>query len=317
VAVRRYAFGLEIVSTYPFEAALAPSRHGDASGQTTALEFVDPAVLVRSWSPRGAVNVMERRLASGRLVISIQCHPDYGYRIVAPGYGHHVVATDGTRVRSALPVGPAWRWQRLLFAQVLPLASTLRGFDLFHASAVEIGSRAYGFVAASGTGKTSVAAHLVALGAAFVTDDVMALEARTDNVCVHPGPGMVAVHGGELRAMTREGRARMGRVLGRAGKTYLAREPVGNAVPLAAIYYLERSPSVGRFSVSESQPDPRLLLSSAFIWYLRTPQHLGNHLELCARVAERVPLFTVRVPPRVSAVAVAERLMDHSARLQQ
>jgi hypothetical protein len=245
----------------------------------------------------------------------IEHHPIAGYLVAAPGHGTHLVSSDGRSVWSALPNVPAWRWQRLLFAQVLPLAATLQGLELFHASAVALGDQVVGFVAASGTGKTSVAAHLMAGGAELVTDDVMTLEPREGEVRVHPGTGNFSVHGRELRAMSASGRERLGRPLGRSGKTYLARRPLARPLPLAAVYFLQRHGGPGRFSIEASPSDPRLLLSSAFIWYLRTPEYLRNHLDACARIAAAVPLFTVHIPNGVHAAAVAERIEAHSSSL--
>ena len=72
---------------------------------------------------------------------------------------------DGSRVRSALPRIASWRWERLLFAQVLPLASALRGRELFHASAVALDGGASRSSGCPAPGKSSVAAHLVSRGA--------------------------------------------------------------------------------------------------------------------------------------------------------
>lgn len=309
---RRYVFGLEVESSLVVEAAPVPAGGGGAPRRTT-IEVVAPDVLVDAWSPAEASCVMERRYPSGRLVLSVHQHSELGYRVSAPGHGRHLVSSDGARILSVLPAVTPWRLQRLLFAQVLPLASALHGFELFHASAVALRGRALGFVAASGTGKTSVAAHLIAHGASFVTDDVMALEDRSGEILVHPGAGMAGIHAAELRAMTPQGRGRLGSVLGRAGKVYVSLQPVERALPLAAVYYLERTGRIDRFAIAENRPpDPQLLLSSSFIWYLRSPEHLLNHLDVCARVAGSVRAFTVRVPTGVPASDAAELLEDHA-----
>ena len=80
-------------------------------------------------------------------------------------------------IRSALEDREHSRWQRLMFAQALPLAATLQGLALLHASAAEIDGRAFGFIASSGAGKSSLVVHLVATGdTRLLTDDVLALE---------------------------------------------------------------------------------------------------------------------------------------------
>jgi hypothetical protein len=309
VETRSYIFGLEVVSSLAIQAAPVPPPEG--SLPSTTIEVVAPDVLRRAWRRADAASVIERRYPSGGLVLSVSRHPELGYRVSALRHGRHLVSTDGARILSVLPAVPPWRWQRLLFAHVLPLAATLRGFELFHASAVALRGRAVGFVAASGTGKTSVAAHLIARGASFVTDDVMALEDRSHEIIVHPGPGMASIQAAELRAMSPQGRRRLGRVIARAGKVYLSLRPVERALPLAAVYYLERG-AVDSFCITESQPpDPRLPLSSSFNWYVSTPERLLNHLDTCARIAESARLFTVRVPSMVPASEVARQVEDH------
>src|SRR5207248_1369448 len=139
-----------------------------------------------------AMSVIDRRW-NGRLWLAVDHHPELGYRIYAPRYGRHLVSSDGTRIVSALPNVAPWRWQRLLFAQALPLAATLQGLEALHASAVELGGKAFAFTAASGTGKTSLAMHLVARGATFLTDDVLAVEARVGALIAHPGASTLSV----------------------------------------------------------------------------------------------------------------------------
>jgi hypothetical protein len=304
---RGYAFGLEVESAFPIPVA-APSLNGSPR-RATSLELVSKEELAKAWPAGGAVSVLERRDPHGRLVMSIDRHEAAGYLISAPRYGRHLVSADGRELRSALPNVAPWRCHRLLFAQVLPLAATLQGLELFHASAVAIEGRAYGFIAPSGTGKTSVAAHLVSRGATFVTDDVMALEPYGDGIHVHPGGGMASVHADELRSVPAELLSRLGEVVGRSDKVQLAIELVDCALPLAAIYFLERNGLAGRLVVEPiAPPDPRLLLSSSFISYIETPAHLLQHLDVCARVAESVAMFQVRIPASVPARDVAAAL---------
>ena len=203
-----HAFGIEIAAQFPLP--LASGAPGDGRDRAVALEQVEADALERRWQPRLANTVLERRLRDGRLVMSVQQIPDVGYRVYAPRVGRHLVSPDGRRILSALPALKPWRWQRLLFAQVLPLAATLQGFELLHASAVELDGRTIAFVAPPGTGKTSVAAHLVAGGALLLTDDVLAFESRDDGVIGYPGVRNIAIAAQELDAMSQLGRARLG-----------------------------------------------------------------------------------------------------------
>jgi hypothetical protein len=303
-----YVFGLRVASAFPIPVAAA---NGSGS-RTASLELVSREALARAWRPREAESVLERRDPRGRLVLSIDRHDALGYLVSAPRHGRHIVSPDGRRVRAALPNVAPWRCHRLLFAQVLPLAATLQGLELFHASAVAVDGRGYGFIAPSGTGKTSVAAHLVARGATFVADDVLALEPHAGGIRVHPGGGMASVHASELRAIDPARRDRLGPVLGRSDKVQLAIELADRAVPLAALFFLERDPRASRLELVESEaPDPQPLLASSFISYVSTPERLTTHLEVCGRIAESVPVARVRIPASVTARGAAEAIESH------
>ena len=88
--------------------------------------------------------------------MTLEEHPVLGYRLTTADFGSYLLSRDGTLVRCAPPDEEQWRWQRFFIGQVLPLASLLRGFEVFHASAVHVNGRVIAFVAASGAGKSSV-----------------------------------------------------------------------------------------------------------------------------------------------------------------
>ena len=110
-------------------------------------------------------------------MLAVDEDPGIGYRIDAPEVGVHLVSADGTEVFLPEPQGPDWFWQRLLFAQTLPIAATLQGLGLFHASAVRIGDHAVGVSGAvRSRARARPPTHLIAQGAEFFTDDVLALD---------------------------------------------------------------------------------------------------------------------------------------------
>jgi hypothetical protein len=274
---------------------------------------VSSDVLDGEWKGDEAQQLFERRRRNGRRLMTIAHHEESGYRVWARGFGRHIVANDGLSISCAIPRIAPWQWQRLLFGQVLPLAGALRGLELFHASAVAIEGNAVGFVAASGTGKTTLAAHLVARGAQFMTDDVLSLEPSGKGILAHPGPNLASVDPEELRSMNEAGRERLGKKLGRDGKVQVAPGVVGRPLPLAAVYFLDRSSNApgSQISIRENSVDPRLLLTSSFINYVGRPEHLLKHLDTCARLEASVPLFDVVIPRQFLAVDVATAVQKH------
>jgi hypothetical protein len=291
---------------------VSAEHNGRVHGRAASLRTVSTDKLEAAWRRSGAELLLERRYPSGRRVISIHHHPDVGFRVAAPGYGRHLIAADGAHIDSALPEGVGWRWQRLLFAQVLPLAATLRGFEVVHASAVALGGRAIAFLAPSGHGKTSTAAHLVGRGADFVADDVVALEPTSRGVMAHPGAALAAIDPAELHSMAPAARSRIGERIGRAGKDYVSVRPPREPLPLAAVYFL------GRGSGSKVEIDgatdtaPQAWLTSSFVMYLETPDRLLRHLDMAARLSSDVPAFNLRVPPGNGAADVAAAVERHA-----
>ena len=287
------------------------STTGSTSGRGARWELASPAEVERRWRGVASRCLVDWRYADGRPMLRVD-GGDGGYRVYAPRFGRHHVSADGRRIVSALPRLAAWRWQRLFYAQTLPLAAALQGLDLFHASAVVRRGRAIAFVADSGTGKTSLAAQLVARGSELLTDDVLALDAENGDVRAHPGARMASIAPHEYRALGPAGRRRLGSPIGRSDKLHVAVEPHPAPVPLAAIYFLRRRGDATRASVrAPAAVDPRALLASSFLLYMRSPERLLTHLEVCARLARSVPAYELLLPGNGTAADAAAAVEHH------
>ncbi len=250
--------------------------------------------------------MIDRRHPNGELFMSIDFHPAQGYRIDAPGHGLHVVSRDGCAVHLSTMGVPAWPSQLLLVAQTLPLVAVLQGLEVFHAGGVTIGPSVFGLVGPSGVGKSSVACHLIAQGAGFFTDDVLALDHAHGRLVVHPGPRFVNVQEHELQAVAKGRRARLGEMLGHSDKLHLRPHGDGQPRPLGALLMLRRPAPVSGVVLSPEDPvDPRDLLASAFVTYVQSAERLTAHLELCAVVARGSMTHSVLIGAHASAADVA------------
>jgi hypothetical protein len=306
-AARAYrAFGIDVVD---HTAGGSPAM---ASGEdrTVVIEPRSAAALDGAWRPETATRVLERRRSDGRLVMAVDHSPELGYRVYAPRNGRHLVSPDGSRIVSALPPIARWRVQRLLFAQVLPLASTLQGLELLHASAVTWRGRTAAFVARAGTGKTSTAAHVVASGGTLLTDDVLALEEVDGTLIAHSGVPTLSIDEAELDRMTSEGRARLGTPVGHADKIVLSVPLATRADRLDRLYFLVRT-ATGGLGIDRLDADPVRLLANSFNLYVRTPERIVNQLAIAARLAATVPVCRVRIPVGVPATDVAREVVAH------
>jgi hypothetical protein len=302
------AFGLAVVCDFPLVGAEPAPLRGE--GRTVEVrredsEFPEPS--------GGDTSLLERRLPDGSLGMRVEQLEAGGYRIDAPGHGSFAIAEDGALIRCALADAPAWLAQRPLFGQALPLVATLQGLELFHASAAVINGHAVGFVGPSGAGKTSLAAHLTARGAALLTDDVLSLECREDRVLAYPGVRMANVAREQLDSLSPAARARLGRVIGLTEKVHMevANMP-GEPARLDALYFVERGTNGGRVAFERvDPPEPRHLLGATFMPHIVTPTRLATQLHTCAAVAASVATFRVLAPWSVSAAQLAETVERH------
>ena len=305
------AFGLAVEADFTVPALGAPT---DAPRRTTC-RAVTAAELDAACPVDGWTQDVDLRHPDTRLFLGIRHHPEAGYRIWAPRHGRHLVSLDGTTILSALPQRAQLGWQRLFFAQALPLAAVLHGLEVLHASAVAVDGHGIAFTATSGTGKSSLGAHLVAAGAEFLTDDVLALEHGEGGLIAHPGLGRLSVAAHELASMDPAGRVRLGRRSGTGDKVYVEPVEQAGAVPLRALFCLYRSTGFERIGIREHlPPEPRTVLGSSFLPYVRTPARLLNQLATCAAAVDSVRVFDVELPTAGDARAAAEFVLAHVER---
>lgn len=306
-----HAFGVQVESDVP-----VPGLVGGAPRTprpVTSLTRVGVREIERAWEGASSTRVRDERHPDRSLLMAIDEDPERGYRIDTPGHGQWLVSPDGARVLAAFEYEPVWRWQLVLFAQVLPLVATLRGAELLHASAVAVDGSAYAFVAPSGTGKSSVSMHLVAQGAEFFADDALAVEIGSARVTAHPGGRLVNAHAHELAKLDEHARARLGPVIGTSTKLHLEPPSVRGPLPLAALYFLERR---GHDPIAVNDDvDPTMFLANTFVLHVRTPDRMARQLSVCAGLARTVPTRRVRAPTDAEAPEVARFLLDRMERL--
>lgn len=214
----------------------------------------------------------------------------------ARGHGTGAVIEPG-RIAVDLPGGPAWLRSRLLTAQVLPIAATLAGRECLHAAAVALPAGVVALTAASGTGKSSVAWHMQAHGAAFVTDDVLAVD---DELLAHPGPRLARVATDEHAAAPSPHA-----VLGREDEVHVAATGLCVAASLAAVVVLER----GDRPALQPYADPlAAVLGATYLPWLSFPDRLERHLGIATAVA-RGDVLRCTIGPEETAAGVARRLL--------
>jgi hypothetical protein len=293
-------FGLDVRCAEP--PALLAAAVAAATGRQLELTVYPHDAASPHW-PGGEI-VCDERHPDGTASFRIEHHPEAGYLIEGPTYGRHLLSLDGQRLRCSPGAQPD-AWQRLLVAQVLPFAAVLQGLEAIHASAVVHEGRAIAIAGPSHAGKTSLALALCRRGADFLADDVLALEARPQELVGHPGTPVVGLDHSEAQRLEQAGepstppaglhhdetqppeqiraeatmlgsneRERLLRVVG-------ARAPA----PLSALFLLERRAAASGASF-EPILDALPLLATTFNFVLATPDRLSRLLDVCARIAQ-------------------------------
>ena len=303
-------FGLDVHATDPL-AFLQPSA-AQPTGRALELSLAPPDAEQPRWPP-GATVICDEREPGGKLNFRIESHPQAGYLLWGPRYGHHLISADGRRVLCLPGTCAEHEWQRLLIAQVLPFAALLHELEVFHASAVVHDGRATALMGPSRAGKTSLALELCRRGAGFLADDVLALEIEGETLLGHPGTPIAGVDHEELRRLAREG----GEDHDNEALAVNARErivrmrTVSEPAPLGAVFLLDRRQDVVGGPHFEPVRDAPPLLAATFNFVFAAPSRLRRLLEVCA-LAARCRVERVVLGPDVDAgllaVAVERRL---------
>jgi hypothetical protein len=286
-AHRLVAFGLNVDCDWPLPRSVPAT--GPAPPPATRVRELAGEALDGAWRAP-AERLFEPSYPDGRTRFTVDLAAGR-YRLWFEGFGRYLVGADGSEIGCDASEGRERR-ERFLFAQALPLASVLRGFQPLHASAVCGDSGVAAFLGASGAGKTSLASRLVLRGAGFVTDDVLALESGPDAPLAHPGPPFMAVPDADRELLGTH--SRLGAAVGASDKLHASPAPPGRPLPLRVVFHLERggelelAPLIGG--------DAERLLATAFAPYLMTSERLLRHLQIAEQISATVAQFRLQVP---------------------
>jgi hypothetical protein len=290
---RLAAFGLDVEWDWAVSAARTAAHAPRARAARTSVRLLEDEQFEACWATPSE-QIFAPTYPDGRRRFSIDRAADH-YRLRFDGFGRYLVGDDGTVVLCERTGTARDRQERFIFAQALPLAAALQGFELLHASAVCGRAGVAAFAGPSGAGKTSLASRLVVRGAGFVTDDVLALEPAAEQPLAHPGPGFMAVPNRD-RALIGAGSGRLGRPVGISDKVHASPRPLEQPLPLRALFHLVAGSSFELAPVRKADV-VRRVLASAFAPYLMTAERLRRHLEIARLLSSDVRHFELLVPP--------------------
>lgn len=216
------------------------------------------------------------------------------YRFWAQDFGRYLVSADGGNVACERNAVGRVQHDRFVLAHALPVAAILHGYEVLHVSAVAGDGGAAAFAGPSGTGKTRLAGRLVARGAGFLTDDVLAVEAVGDRVLAHPGPAFMTIRPDDATMLAEVG-ARLGAAAGTSDKVHVSLPARAGAAALRVIYHLQWGET---FAITPVERDDlNRVLTLSFVPYLTTPERLERHLAIAQLVSAGAAQFRLQTPP--------------------
>lgn len=186
----------------------------------------------------------------------------------------------------------------LVAGAVLSFILTMRGATVLHASAVQVGGFAIGFVGSSGMGKSTVASLMCAAGALLITDDVLRLDLDGSLLRCRLGATELRLRKAAVDLAARFPGAPRARRTGDGRDALRAEAAVRDSLPVAGL--VVPVPDRAHTSVRIE----RMSASEALVLLLRFPRLLGwadpsvldRQFHQVGDVVERVPVFLARVP---------------------
>lgn len=309
----RAAFGLQLRIDPRISVAGLGLGHGTGP---PALEppsriRLDAAELDRRWKAVGSAPVRTREVRFGQtLVRSVDFAEPAGHLLWIHSCGRVLISPDGTELLCAPDAGNA-DWTSMIASQALPLAATIRGLEVMHASGVVLDGEAVLFVGPSGVGKSSLAAALLRRGGSLLSDDAVALSLNGGALIAHPGSAALHLRAAEEDRLGRDEISALGQPAGLVeGRRRYVSAQVAEAAQLAYVLMIERSE---RDPVIEPlhEVDPFELIGSTFNVSVRTAERLARQLDFVSAIASCGLAHRLRIRPGVDASSLAELVHQH------
>lgn len=311
-------YGWTVASRRPL-GTREPAVSAGAAPPDVRLEW-GPPVAVPARAPGGnIIATAPHRDGSGNFLTAAS--QDDGYILRAHGVCDFHVAADLSAVRAVPAPGvPDDQVAVLFVGTVMAFVLALAGKPVLHASAVALPGEggAVAIIGPPGTGKSTVTGLLSAAGGVFLTDDVVVIGFEDGRPTVVGGAYELRLRDNALHVLdafdepppTR--RTADGRTAVRLGR------PASGEVPLVALVLPRPDRAGNELNMVEvpKKDSVRLLLGSARVpgWLLAPV--LVEHFRTATRVAESVPLYSVRFPwsPAPSVLDAKTLLADLAGR---
>jgi hypothetical protein len=241
-----------------------------------------------------------------------------GYMLRFPDLADFRVSPDG---RSAdctpAPDVAVTTVHHLYLNQVLPLMLGRQGKLVLHGSAVEIADAAVAFVAASGRGKSTLAASFARNGFRFLTDDGLVLQACERGYQVLPSHPSIRLWQDSEEALIPSGTETAPALEYTSKSRFLAGEGIGFCAqprPLRQVYFLgDGSASeiiIGRLTPAEALVE---WVKNSFLLDVEEKPLLASHFDEVAKLANQPICYRLDYPRRFEHLArLREAVVEHA-----
>jgi len=306
----RSAFGLALSIDPRISISGLGQSSGSASAGPRSRVRLDDGELNRRWKALTTTPLRARELRyDGTLLMSVDFAKPAGYLLWARDFGRVLISPDGIELLCE-PDPASEDWASILPFQALPLAATIRGLEVLHASGVVLHGKAVLVAGPPGAGKSSLAAALVRAGAQLLSDDAVALQLSDGALIAHAGSMVLQLRAAEDERLSADERATLGCPANSlAGKRRYLRTSTPKPVPLGGLFLLERSdeePSIEQLAAV----NPFELIGSTFNLSVRTPARLRRQLDIVFAIASSGLVYRLRVQPDVDATRLAARIQE-------
>ena len=241
-----------------------------------------------------------------------------GYLLRFPELANFEVSADGRTVSSWPFPGISEETTRHLYLnQVLPLALSLQGKRVFHASAVAAPTGALVFLGESGRGKSTLAASFALAGHRFLTDDALLLEPRAGGFAVQPSHPSIRLWKDSKDELVGD----VAHLAPAVQYTSKARLLSGDALAFCAeermlrrMYFLGAD-DADQVSFSAMTPGEALmgLVGNSFLLDIEGRKSLSAHFNQVAELANLPIFFRLDFPRSFAALpAVRQAILEHA-----
>ncbi len=198
--------------------------------------------------------------------------------------------------------------------QVLSYCLLARGIEPLHATGIVVGQQAIAFLGDSGFGKSTLAAAFLQKGYRILTDDVLVLEFRDENVWARPGIARIKLNPDSADAPFNGRRSlSMNSFTSKMIFALNDHQHGSSPVQLGALYVLSRRPSKSRilFRRLSGRSSFLPLIQNTFNTTILNGDRLKQQFAFAARLADLVPIKQLSHPRQLAMLpVVADAILE-------